>query len=322
MTAPVEISSNLFQIQIPLPKSPLRYLNAYVIKSDERNLIIDTGWNREECYEALTGALRQLDVNLEKTDIFITHRHADHLGLVSRVAREKSRVFLDRTEAEFVKTWDGLNMPSAAKHGFPEHLVKPLLEQHPAAKLRHDKMLEVIPLGDGDSLNYGKYHFRCLETPGHTQGHMCLYEPETRFLLSGDHILSDITSNIQSWDDSENPLKLYLASLNKIHPLEVDLVLPGHRRIFRDHRQRILELIAHHEKRLAEVLCIVSEKPLSAYETASRMTWDIEAESWEEFPVVQKWFATGEALSHLRYLEEEGTVRRATSSGIVKFCAR
>jgi hypothetical protein len=51
------------------------------------------------------------------------------------------------------------------------------------------------------------------------------------------------------------------------------------------------------------------------------MTWDIEAEDWEAFPVVQKWFAAGEALSHLRYLEEEGTIRRNANSEIVKFYA-
>ena len=40
------------------------------------------------------------------------------------------------------------------------------------------------------------------------------------------------------------------------------------------------------------------------------MTWDIQCDSWEAFPVMQKWFATGEAISHLRYQEEEGKVLR------------
>ncbi len=40
------------------------------------------------------------------------------------------------------------------------------------------------------------------------------------------------------------------------------------------------------------------------------MSWDIDCESWELFPVAQKWFATGEALAHLRYLEGEGRIRR------------
>jgi hypothetical protein len=40
------------------------------------------------------------------------------------------------------------------------------------------------------------------------------------------------------------------------------------------------------------------------------MTWDLTYRQWEDFPVPQKWFATGEAIAHLRYLEDEGQVRR------------
>ena len=40
------------------------------------------------------------------------------------------------------------------------------------------------------------------------------------------------------------------------------------------------------------------------------MTWDLTYRSWDEFPMVQKWFATGEAMAHLRFLEREGRVRR------------
>jgi hypothetical protein len=40
------------------------------------------------------------------------------------------------------------------------------------------------------------------------------------------------------------------------------------------------------------------------------MSWDNIYDSWDLFPVPQKWFATGEAISHLKYLEEEGIVRR------------
>ena len=78
-----EILANLYKIEIPLPESPLKALNSYVIKNSERNLIIDTGWNQEECMNAMQTGLKELGVDLRKTDFFITHLHADHLGLVS-----------------------------------------------------------------------------------------------------------------------------------------------------------------------------------------------------------------------------------------------
>jgi hypothetical protein len=98
--------------------------------------------------------------------------------------------------------------------------------------------------------------------------------------------------------------------LEKVAALEVDRVLPWHRRLIRDHRARFAALRQHHENRLAEVLDILPNGPWSAFQVAARMTWDIRCESWEAFPVTQKWFATGEAISHLRYLEEEGSVTR------------
>ena len=48
-----EVLPNLFRIEIPLPDSPLKSLNSYVIKAADRNLIIDTGLNRKECFRAM-----------------------------------------------------------------------------------------------------------------------------------------------------------------------------------------------------------------------------------------------------------------------------
>jgi len=72
------ILANLYRIEIPLPKSPLKALNSNVIKNSERNLVIDTGWNQEECMNAMQSGLKQLGVEIRKTDFFITHLHLDH----------------------------------------------------------------------------------------------------------------------------------------------------------------------------------------------------------------------------------------------------
>jgi len=49
---------------------------------------------------------------------------------------------------------------------------------------------------------------------------------------------------------------------------------------------------------------------MNAYHIASKMTWDIDCENWEQFPAAQKWFAVGEAIAHLQYLENEGKIKR------------
>jgi glyoxylase-like metal-dependent hydrolase (beta-lactamase superfamily II) len=317
-----EILPGLFRIKIPLPESPLKYLNSYVIKSDDRCLIVDTGFNRKECLEAMTQGLSELKIDLAHCDFFITHLHADHFGLIARLVTKTSRIFFSRPDKEIIESWEGFEpmIEYAGKNGFPENELRNALHQHPGYKYGSEWTPDLNVLEDGETITYGNYCFECVETPGHTLGHLCLYEAGQKILIAGDHILSDITPNIQCWSDKENPLEKYLASLDKIRKLDVGLVLPGHRRLFKDHRARIDELKLHHERRAEEILDILKKGSGSAFEVASAMTWDIKFDSWNDFPVAQKWFATGEAISHLRFLEEKMLVtKEKNNSGIQKY---
>ena len=56
-----------------------------------------------------------------------------------------------------------------------------------------------------------------------------------------------------------------------------------------------------------------------AYQIASQMTWDIECDTWGDFPLMQKWFATGEALAHLKYLEHKGSIQAEVRDERVTF---
>jgi glyoxylase-like metal-dependent hydrolase (beta-lactamase superfamily II) len=316
-----EVLHNIYRLEIPLPGNPLKAVNSYVIKGVERSLIIDTGLNRKECMDAMVEGLGRLSVAPEGADFFITHLHADHLALVSRLAKETSRVYFNRPDAErhlAGGVWDEL-LGYARVHGFPEGDLEMAIKAHPGHKYGSRMDLPLTLIKQGDRINAGEYCLECVETPGHTMGHMCLYEPDRKILFSGDHILEDITPNIQSWSDDGHPLRDYLQSLDKVMELEVDLVLPGHRRVFRDCRRRIRELKEHHKERAGEVLAILAGGKKSAFEVASGMSWDIDCGEWNRFPVAQKWFATGEALAHLKYLEEEGLVSREEVNGRVLF---
>jgi hypothetical protein len=86
-----------------------------------------------------------------------------------------------------------------------------------------------------------------------------------------------------------------------------------------DFHERIAELKAHHAERLDEVRELLDGNPLSAYEIAARMTWDLKYDRWEDVNVMQKWFATGEAISHLRYLESDGAVNSAPDGDVTMY---
>lgn len=319
-----QIREDLFRMEIPLPRNPLRSVNSYVIKGKERNLIIDTGLNREECLNALTEGMKSLGVGLENTDFFITHMHADHFALAGRLAPESSAVYFSRVDAARVEKGDIWRKMEeyAALNGFPAHVLSGALKAHPGYRYGWNKARPLTLVQEGDIIRAGGYELRCIMTPGHTPGHMCLFEGSSRMFFSGDHILEDITPTIQCWAEDIQPLRDYLGSLEKTRGVDADLVLPGHRRVFRHLGKRTDELKEHHSRRASEALEALRDGPLTAYEAASRMSWDIDCRTWEEFPPSQKWFAAGEAIAHLRYLEEEGMVVRKIHEGVFRYAIK
>ncbi len=316
-----EIYKDLFKIEIPLPKNPLKSLNSYIIKSGDRNLIIDTGWNQEECLIAMEKGLSEIGIDLKRSDFFITHLHADHIGLISTIANEDNKIFFNKPDAERLKSstlWkDAIDF--ARIHGFPEDELTLALKSHPGFRFGLKWDLPFHFINDGDELKVGDFKFKCIHTPGHSKGHTCLYEPQKRIFISGDHVLYDITPTIQLWSDEWNPLKEYMSSLNKVFDLKVNLVLPGHRSIFKDLKGRVNELRKHHNQRLEEIKAILKIEPKDAYQIASQMKWDIVYDSWDLFPVSQKWFGFGETIAHLKYLIEEGTVDKVIENQKILF---
>ena len=85
-----EMMKNIYRIEVPLPKNPMKLLNSYLIRGKERSLIIDTGFNRPECREAMMSALDELHVDFDSTDIFLTHLHADHSGQIFSLKTDKN----------------------------------------------------------------------------------------------------------------------------------------------------------------------------------------------------------------------------------------
>ena len=321
-----EVLRDLHVIEVPLPGNPLKAVNSYVVTSPDRTLVIDTGMLRPECEQALRTGLDELDVDLASTDFFITHLHADHIGLVSELATNSSTVYFNRPDAELTEALVdnpshvlGRLVEEAGRFGFSHQEIEQALRRHPGFKYSPRKYPPFTILEDGDPLRAGRYEFIVVATPGHTPGHLCLHEPNHKLLISGDHILGDITPNITVWREDDDSLGDYLLSLERTGQLEVDLVRPGHRRSFTDCGGRIDELKQHHRQRLEEVLEVLKEGESTVYEVASQMTWDIVAESWTQFPVVQKWFAVSEAASHLRYLQHRGLVTPDVSGGVVRY---
>lgn len=318
----------IYRMLIPLPENPLKTLNSYLIKLENRNLLIDTGFNRPECHEALIENLKELNVDMEKTDIFLTHLHSDHTGLINKIAHKNSKVYIGKIDYEYMfENLEGFNWEESEKRfaseGFPYEIIERLRDTNQAKIFAPDGMFESILVEDGYKFNVDKLEFTVILTSGHTPGHTCLYLEKEKLLFSGDHILFDITPNITSWLRVKDSLRNYVESLEKIKKLEITKTFPGHRATSDDVYSRIDEIIEHHKSRLTDTLEVIKNKSakegLTAYEIASFMKWNMRGKSWTEFPDNQKWFAVGETLSHLDYLFNENKIEKFKDNDIYKY---
>jgi glyoxylase-like metal-dependent hydrolase (beta-lactamase superfamily II) len=320
-----EILPNLYRTEIPLPENPLKSLNAYIVRGEGRFLIIDTGFNRKECLDAMNASLQKLGVDRNKTDFFITHLHADHMGLLGTLASDNAKVYFNRREAQRIYAhragedhWQKI-LDVYVANGFAAEGARKAMESHPARKYDSQRKIDFTTVDDGDMIDIGDFHFRCVATPGHSPGHTSLYEAEKKILVAGDHILFDITPNIAYWVEMEDSLGQYLVSLEKVNTLDVELVLPGHRRLVHELRGRVKELQEHHRSRLNEVLVALGDGEKNVLQIAPHIRWDITAKTWEEFPPPQKWFAFGETMAHVKYLEGKGKVRGRNRNGTMTY---
>ena len=323
----LELLPGLFRLPIPLPRNPLRELNAYLIRGRERSLLIDTGFREPACRQALQAGLRAAGAEHDPLDVLLTHIHTDHTGLASEVVRPGGAIYIGRGDYPFTsRAWEeeywGRIDQRFLQEGFPPEELRITTGTNPARTLGPDLDLpNYQPLEDGDRLTVGEYTLEVIAAPGHTPGQICLWMADQQVLFTADHVLFDITPNITAWIQMKDALGTYLDSLRKIDAYDVRLALPGHRKTG-DFHQRIAQLLEHHHRRLDEALSVVKAHPgRPAYDIAGHMTWKIRANSWQDFPVAQKWFAVGECMSHLDYLTVRGKVQKTVADGKAAYYA-
>jgi glyoxylase-like metal-dependent hydrolase (beta-lactamase superfamily II) len=155
-------------------------------------------------------------------------------------------------------------------------------------------------LEGGESFDALHGEWRIVHTPGHAPGHVCLYDPVRRLLLSGDHVLEHISPNI-GWMPGIDALGEYLASLDTLAALDVDLILPSHGAPFTGLKGWIAATRSHHQERSGNVLSALDAGPRTAHEVVLTL-WT------RELSPFHYRFALFEALAHLEYLRRQGRV--------------
>lgn len=310
-----EIAEGIFQVRVPVP-FPLKYVQCYLIREDDGWTLIDTGLHDLLAFEAWDAAFRELQTDPKRIrQIFLTHAHPDHYGLAGHFQNlSGAPVYaLDEEIRVIPIEWD----PSAShmdllgeflkQHGAPWARVEQIVER----SMEILRMLEpqLTPLYAGDLVTIGGCSYKIIWTPGHADGHLLLHGTENGLLFSGDMILMKITPNIPLWPVLDpNPLKNYLASLDKIEHIPARLALPGHRATIANIRARIAELREHHRIR-AQKCWDAARDGRNAFEICMDVFPGIETVDDVRLAMV-------ETLAHLEYLVSEKRLERLEGNSV------
>jgi glyoxylase-like metal-dependent hydrolase (beta-lactamase superfamily II) len=104
---------------------------------------------------------------------------------------------------------------------------------------------------DAEVLELGGREWVSVHTPGHTQDHLCLWDPANRVMISGDHVLPTITPHISGMGITADPLADFFRSLDRMQTFDqVTTVLPAHGLVFSDLTGRAEDIKVHHHERL------------------------------------------------------------------------
>ena len=328
----MEIAYGVNMVKVPIPDNPLGFLHCYLVAGKDEWLMVDTGWHTHEALNALQAGLREL--GLEITDvatIVVTHVHPDHFGLAGKLKQlsPQTKLITHRwewalLESRYIKFADLQRQMGILlrRHGVPELDIPALQSASMPAMEFVTLTMPDEPLYGGEIIDTGLYSLEIIWTPGHSPGHICLYEPQNQLLFAGDHILPQITPNVSYHIQSgDNPLGDYLYALQKLKNLQVTKVLPAHEHVFADLPGRIKEIFSHHDDRKEEMHRLIQEKPKGAYEISSQTTWDIPDLTWEQFSSQLRRGAVTETVAHLEYMRWEGKVTRIDEDGLFLYKA-
>ncbi len=185
-----------------IPCGPLE-TNSYIVydPSTLSAVIIDTP---PDSFESIKQVVKQRNLKPEK--LLLTHSHWDHTTDAKAVSEEYKIPI-------YIHPRDLGNLETPGSDGLPCWF------EIPAAKADH-------LLKEGDQIQVGNLTFQVIETPGHTPGGVCFYDPKHNILIAGDTLFRGSIGNLSFPTARPNEMWESLKKLSKLPSNTV--VYPGH----------------------------------------------------------------------------------------------
>jgi glyoxylase-like metal-dependent hydrolase (beta-lactamase superfamily II) len=307
-------------LPIPFPDSPV---NVYLAEGEPLTLI-DCGTRTDETYRALVDHLA--DRGYKVSDIqrlLITHHHTDHSGLAERIVAESGA---EVWAHPLTVPW--LEKPTAARqhledftdaffkeNGVPGPVIATMKTVNHYLVTLAGTTRVTCTITEGDSVELAGQHWQVYHTPGHAGDLICLYQPDTRVLLSSDHLMRDIRPNplIEAprhpGEPRPRPLLNYVREIQRIAALDIDIAYTGHGEPITNLRELVESRLNFYHQRAEKLLGLFEDQPRTLYELTQSL-----------FPKrddSQAYLTLSEVSGHIDLLEQEGRIGSALRDNVV-----
>lgn len=324
--AQVHSGPDVFEVKVPFANVSTSATNCFVVMDGGEALVVDTGAPTDEGAAVLDASLDELGIDRARATFFLTHLHLDHAGLVDRIVPDGAPVLMSAVDFEAARASRASTAFDASRRrllaegvgagdasGYARYAVEP--------PLFDPGRVRATFVSEGDEVAVGRFRFRVIEVPGHTPGHLALFEPDSGVLFGGDHVLFVISPSIALFPDGADGLQAYLDSLDKVRALRCEKLFVAHGEPRDDFDERIGWLRDHHLERLEETCGIVRDRPgLAGEEVIRAIKWNVPYPTWEEISFVQRWCIVTEGVVILNHLVGSGAIRREKDeSGINRY---
>jgi glyoxylase-like metal-dependent hydrolase (beta-lactamase superfamily II) len=305
------VMPGLFRLRLPLPWPGVPHCNAWAVTSGEGFVLFDTGMHQPDSISHLERALEMCNLRLEDARLVVcTHAHTDHCGQAPTVVEragcevwmhpnhEHLNRMIEDPDAVFAR-----RLEVARQSGVPEEPLRRYAAERTnrgsgiAGPIEPDRdLLAGVTIGSdlGEWVAY--------ETPGHAPSHVCLFQPERRLLISGDHLLGRISLYFD-YGYSPDPVGEFLSSLDVVERLGARLCLAGHGRTFTDVHAHIRGNRTLVDERLQRVRGALDGRELTGFEVVPYVYGDSLSQE-------NAHWLLSEILSYLTHLEALGEAQR------------
>lgn len=324
---PEEVAQGVHRIPLPLPMDGLKAVNVYAVIGGDSHTLIDGGWEIDVARRALEDALGELGLATQDFDqCLVTHHHRDHYTMALGLRRRADLVVgLGEGEAEQLAALrasdgaftgaDALLLAADATSVIEGLAALPVDRVDLAGYSDPDRWLR-----DEESVAAAGRSLRVRATPGHTQGHVVFFDDESDLVFAGDHVLPHITPSIGfQAKPVRTPLADYLGSLADMLTERDRLLLPAHGPAGGGLHARVDELLAHHERRLAQTEAAVRAGASSGFAVAEALRWTRHERHLSELDPMNQMLATTETLAHLQVLVAQERVGETEVDGIWRY---